>query len=108
MTPEQWAENIAYTVNGDSLYNDDRPRFRTMYSLPIALVTAQIEVAIKESRAAAFEEAAKIAREVEEGEIQRRRLSNIKGDIAVFQSQSYIDGAVEVEERICAKAKVLQ
>lgn len=51
------------------------------------------------------EDAAKIAREVAEDEKQRAHTSPLKGDHAKFQSQSYIDGAIEVEERIKARAK---
>lgn len=57
-----------------------------------------------EAKAEAYEDAAGIAHGVAEDELERAR--GYKGSM-VFQSQSYIDGAVEVEDQIRARARSL-
>lgn len=60
-------------------------------------VEAALNKVAKEARAAAFEEAAKIAEEISERELEVSR--DYKGHM-VFQSQSYIDACSEIAEQI--------
>ena len=61
--------------------------------------TEAIYEALLSVRDEALEECLKLSKEVSQEEVERAQ--DYRG-VMVFQSQSYIDGAVEVEERIRA------